>query len=127
MNQYFELYSEIDIALDSFPHGGGTTTCDSLWMGVPVISRRGGTAVSRHGFSILSNVGLSEFVASNADEYVSIAATLAADRLRLATLRATLRERLRNSAVMDEPAFVRDFEQTLRAMRLKYCSQRFHA
>ncbi len=122
MHQYFQLYAGIDIALDTYPYGGGTTTCDSLWMGVPVITRRGGTAVSRGSYSILSNLGLGQLVATTADEYISIATSLATDRPQLATLRATLRERLRLSPVMDAARFARDFEEALRAMWRTQCS-----
>ena len=91
--EYFGRYRQIDVALDPFPYGGGTTTCDALWMGVPVVSLRGETAVGRGGLSILSNVGLRELVARDVDEYVQIAAGLAGDLPRLAQLRATLRQR----------------------------------
>ena len=61
MAEYFRLYHHIDVALDPFPYGGGTTTCDALWMGVPVVSLAGQTAVGRGGLSILSNVGFAGF------------------------------------------------------------------
>ena len=77
MNEYFNAYQQIDIALDPFPYNGGTTTCDALWMGVPVISRRGSTAVSRAGLSILSNLGSPEWVASDESEYVAKAIKMA--------------------------------------------------
>ena len=74
------------MALDSFPYGGGTTTCDALWMGVPVVSLAGQTAVGRGGVSILSNLGLPELIASNPEEYVRIAIELAQDLSRLSEL-----------------------------------------
>ena len=92
--KYFQLYQSIDIALDPFPFGGGTTTCNALWMGVPVVSLAGKTAVGRGGLSILSNVGLPELVAKNPEEYVRIAVDLATPVTagsRLAELRSTLR------------------------------------
>ena len=70
---YLQRYHTIDIALDTFPFGGGTTTCDTLWMGVPVVSLAGRTAVGRAGLSILSNVGLPELVANTPEEYVRLA------------------------------------------------------
>ena len=75
--EYFGVYQQIDVALDPFPYGGGTTTCDALWMGVPVVSLAGQTAVGRGGLSILSNLGLPELVAHDSEQYVRIAAELA--------------------------------------------------
>jgi len=119
---YFLLYDQIDIALDPFPYPGGTTTCDALWMGVPVVSLSGSTGVSRGGLSILSNVGHPELVAHEVDEYVRIATELAADRIRLAGLRATLRSRMQASPLMDAPKFARDFEAALRGMWRAWCA-----
>ncbi len=76
--EYFLTYEHIDIALDTFPFAGGTTTCDALWMGVPVISLAGQTSVGRGGVSILSNIGLPDMVASSVENYVVIAAQLGA-------------------------------------------------
>ncbi len=120
---YFQQYQRIDIALDPFPYGGGTTTCDALWMGVPVISRRGRTAVSRAGFSILSNIGLPELVGNSSDEYVQIAAELAGDLPRLAHLRATLRQRMERSPVMDAQQFTHDLETAFRTMWRQWVSK----
>jgi len=83
IGEYFGAYRGIDIGLDPFPWAGGTTTCDALWMGVPVVSLAGETAVSRGGLSILSNVGLPELVARTPEEYVGIASVLAGDLERL--------------------------------------------
>ena len=101
--QYMEQYHRIDIALDPFPYVGGTTTCDALWMGVPVVTLKGQTAVGRAGFSILMNLGLPELVAQTPQEYIQIAADLAGDLPRVAALRSTLRERMKNSPLMDAP------------------------
>jgi protein O-GlcNAc transferase len=119
---YFKLYDQIDIGLDPFPYPGGTTTCDAMWMGAPVISLKGRTAVSRGGFSILSNVGLSELVANTVEEYVELAVGLAADRPRLIALRGSLRSRMLGSPLMDAPGFTRDFEAALRGMWRKWCA-----
>jgi predicted O-linked N-acetylglucosamine transferase (SPINDLY family) len=121
--QYFELYRQIDLALDPFPYCGGTTTCDALWMGVPVVSLAGRTAVGRGGLSILSNVGLPELVARDTEQYVQIAAHLAADRPRLADLRATLRQRMQESPLMDAPRFARNVEATYREMWRRWCAE----
>jgi len=118
---YFKQYQQLDIALDPFPYGGGTTTCDALWTGVPVITLRGRTAVGRGGVSILSNVGLTELIAENPADYVRLAAELAADIPRLTQLRGQLRERTRLSPLMDAPAFARDVESAYRHMWRQWC------
>jgi protein O-GlcNAc transferase len=114
--EYFALYRQIDIALDTFPYGGGTTTCDALWMGVPVISLAGKTGVGRGGVSILSNLGLGELVADSPQMYVRIAEELGKDQDRLSNLRSTLRQRMEKSALMDAPGFARDVEAAYREM-----------
>ncbi len=82
--EYLAAYRQVDIALDPFPFGGGVTTCDALWMGAPVVTCPGETFASRHCLSHLANVGLTETVARDLDEYVEIAAALAGDLPRLA-------------------------------------------
>ena len=119
--EYFHQYYYIDVALDPFPYPGGTTTCDALWMGVPVVSLAGQTAVSRAGSSILSNIGLNELVATTAARYVEIASTLAHDVSRLAFLRSTLRDRMRSSPIMDQRQFARDVEAAYRQMWQSFC------
>ena len=123
MHDYFKQYNQIDIALDPTPWCGGTTTCDALWMGVPVVSMVGRTAVSRGGLSILSQIGLSEFVAQNSEQYVAIALSLAGDPARLAMLRSSMRERIQASPLMDAPGFTRDFETKLRKMWAVWCGK----
>jgi predicted O-linked N-acetylglucosamine transferase (SPINDLY family) len=122
-NEYFQLYHQIDVALDSFPYGGGVTTCDALWMGVPVVSLAGRTAVGRAGLSILSNLGLAELVAGDRDGYVRIASELAQDLARLTELRATLRDQMRASPLMDAPGFARNVEAAYRGMWRRWCSE----
>jgi predicted O-linked N-acetylglucosamine transferase (SPINDLY family) len=117
------LYQQIDIALDPFPCGGGITTCDALWMGVPVVSLVGNTAVGRAGFSILSNVGLPELAARDTEQYVDIAVAMAQDLPRLADLRTTLRDRMRNSPLMDASRFARNVEAAYRAMWCRWCQK----
>jgi len=119
--KYFEFYHRVDIALDPFPYGGGTTTCDSLYMAVPVVTLRGSNAMTRAGASILSTLGLPELIASTPAEYQQIAATLAADLPRLADLRAGLRERMKKSPLMDAPAFARDIESQYRTIWRTWC------
>jgi predicted O-linked N-acetylglucosamine transferase (SPINDLY family) len=121
--EYLRLYNQIDVALDPFPYGGGTTTCDALWMGVPVVSFAGPTAVSRGGLGILSNLGLSELVAHRLEDYLEIACGLARDLPRLAGLRATLRDRMRHSPLMDAPRFARNVEAAYRKMWRRWCAR----
>lgn len=120
-SDYMATYQQIDIGLDPFPFTGGTTTCDALWMGVPVVSLAGRTAVSRGGLSLLSNTGLAEFVAHTEDDYIRIAKDLATDRPRRQKLRDNLRARLKASPVMDGPAFARDIEAIFRNVWRIWC------
>jgi predicted O-linked N-acetylglucosamine transferase (SPINDLY family) len=120
--QYFQQYQLIDVALDPFPYGGGTTTFDALWMGVPVVTLAGQTGVSRAGLSILSNLQVAELAASNWDDYIRIAANLAADLPRLAQLRSTLRDRMKSSPLMDAAGFTRAVEAAFTRMWREFCS-----
>ena len=121
---YLETYRDIDVALDPYPYGGGTTTCDALWMGVPVVSLAGRTAVSRAGSTLLSNVGLEHLVARSDEQYVERAAELIRDQGGLAELRRGLRDRLEASPVMNARQFGRDFEAALRTAWRAWCVRR---
>ena len=114
--EYLKLYHKIDIALDTVPYNGHTTSLDALWMGVPVVTLVGTTVVGRAGLSQLSNLRLTELVAWNAKQYVQIASDLAQDLPRLSGLRAALRDRMRMCALMDGPSFARDVEAAYREM-----------
>ena len=114
--EYLAQYNAIDIALDTFPCCGGTTTFDALWMGVPVVSWAQARPFSRGGASILGNLGLDECVAGTREEYIEAAAHLASDPARLATLRAQLRPRLSASALMDGERFARAVEDAFAGM-----------
>jgi predicted O-linked N-acetylglucosamine transferase (SPINDLY family) len=120
MPQYFRRYQQIDIALDPTPYCGGTTTCDALWMGVPVVTLAGKTAVSRGGSSILHQIGLPELIAQSPEQYIQIATSLAHDLSRLADLRPNLRNRMQDSPLMDGPQFARDVEAAFRQMWRSY-------
>ncbi len=109
-------YNRIDIGLDPFPYSGGLTTCEALWMGVPVVTCPGDTFASRHGLSHLSNVGLTETIAHDLDEYVELAVSLAGDLPRLANLRAGLRERMAASPLCDGKRFATDWVARLRGV-----------
>ena len=108
-----QQYADIDIALDPFPFTGGLTSCEALWMGVPVITWPQGRVVSRQTFAFLSAIGLAELAAKDAADYVHIAKTLAADPSRLAKLRISLRNSLQASPLMDVAGFTRQLEATL--------------
>jgi predicted O-linked N-acetylglucosamine transferase (SPINDLY family) len=120
--QYFQAYAAIDIALDPFPCNGATTTCDALWMGVPVVGLAGQIALHRAGLSILSNVGLAELVGETTWEYIRIATALANDLPRLTELRSTLRTRMQASPLMDGPRLARDVEMAFRTMWRRWCA-----
>jgi predicted O-linked N-acetylglucosamine transferase (SPINDLY family) len=121
---YLATYRLIDVALDPHPYGGGTTTCDALWMGVPVVSLAGRTAVSRAGATLLSNVGLEHLVARNEEQYVELAAALIRDAVGLAALRRGLRRRIESSPVMDAKQFTRDLEGAFRTVWRAWCGRR---
>ena len=106
-------YADIDIALDPFPFTGGLTSCESLWMGVPVVTWPQGRVVSRQTFAFLSAIELSELAAKDAADYVHIAQTLAADRAKLSHLRSALRNTMQASSLMDVARFTRQLEATL--------------
>ena len=121
LEEYFRLYHCVDICLDSTPFGGGTTTFDALWMGVPVIPLAGHRPVGRGGVSILSNLGLNELIAQTPEEYIAIATTLAADLPRLTALRTGLRDRMQRSPLMDIKRFTADLEAAFRQMWIEWC------
>lgn len=107
-------YADIDIALDPFPFTGGLTSCEALWMGVPVITWPQERVVSRQTFAFLSAMGLAELAAKDAADYVHIAQTLAADRTKLTHLRSALRSTMQASSLMDVAGFTRQLEASLR-------------
>jgi predicted O-linked N-acetylglucosamine transferase (SPINDLY family) len=120
--RYLELYHRIDLGLDSFPYNGHTTSLDSFWMGVPVVTLVGQTAVARAGWCQLSNLGLTELAAGDREQFVRIATELANDIPRLSELRATLRERMERSPLMDAPRFARNIEAAFREMWRTWCN-----
>jgi protein O-GlcNAc transferase len=119
--EYLASYRKVDIALDPFPFPGGTTTVESLWMGVPVLTLAGESFLSRQGLGFLMNAGLSEWIASDVDRYVELAAAHAAGLDRLTVLRRGMRERLLASPIMDAPRFARHLEIALRDMWRQWC------
>ena len=124
-NQYL-TYHRIDIALDPFPLTGGTTTFDLLWMGVPLVSMEGDSFKSRLSTGSLTYLGRSEWLAQNAQDYVSIAARLAADVTQLNALRLGLRQEVERSVLMREDLFNHHFGEGLRLMWLQWLAQGQH-
>lgn len=113
-SELLECYGRVDVALDPFPYGGGVTTLEALWMGVPVVTRPGETFAGRHALTHLSTVGLTETVARDLDHYVDLAVGFAEDLPALAAIRAGLRDRMAASPVCDGRRFTADLLQILR-------------
>ncbi len=122
-SDYLELFQRVDISLDTIPYNGHTTSLDSLWMGVPVVTLVGKTVVGRAGLSQLTNLGLPDLIAFSPEQYVSIAAALAADHSRLRELRRSLRSLMENSPLMDAKRFARDVEAAYRRIWQRWCGQ----
>jgi predicted O-linked N-acetylglucosamine transferase (SPINDLY family) len=122
-SKYLKLYHLIDIGLDPFPANGHTTSLDSFWMGVPVITMVGQTAVGRGGLCQLTLLGLPELIAETPEQFVSIAVGLAGDLPRLSMLRETLRDRLQKSPLMNAPRFARNIEAAYRTMWRTWCAR----
>lgn len=115
-NDYLEAFQPFDLALDPFPYGGGVTTCDALWMGVPVLTMTGLDARGRQGTSILNAMGLPEFIADTPDQLVSLAATWADQRSALADLRGSLRDMMQQSPLTDAAGYVKHLEAAYRSV-----------
>ncbi len=122
--KHLACYGNMDVALDSFPYNGTTTTCEALWMGVPVITLQGERHSGRVGASLLEAAGHSGLVAAETGDYVEKAVALACDRENLVNLRAGLRAQMTNSALMDSGRFIRDTEAAYRDMWRRWCEQR---
>jgi predicted O-linked N-acetylglucosamine transferase (SPINDLY family) len=121
--EYLQRYGQVDITLDPFPHNGGLTTCDSLWMGVPPVTSPTETFAGRQSLSFLSTVGLSGTIARDLDEYVEIAVRLASDLPRLAAIRAGLRQRVAKSPLCDGPRFAANLMGLLRGVWRDWCNR----
>lgn len=119
---HLAAYSEIDVALDSFPYAGVTTTCEALWMGVPVVTLVGDRVLGRYGLSLLRAVGLADGVAEDEQTYIARAAALAGDPARLAELRRTLRPAITGSPLCDKQGAARAIEQAFRRMWRRWCT-----
>ncbi len=115
-DEHLALYGRVDIALDSFPYNGTTTTCEALWMGVPVIALAGDHHAARVGVSLLTQTGSSELIAADPDAYLQLACELARDSSRLANYRATLRNQLATSPLLDSKRFTATLERAYQQM-----------
>jgi protein O-GlcNAc transferase len=122
-SEHLGVYNDIDIALDPLVYNGTTTTCEALWMGVPVVSMIGDRHAARVGYDLLSRVGLSELAAEDTASYVAIAAALARDLPRLAQIKRELRGRMRRSTLCDAANFAKEFEAGLRSIWREACAR----
>jgi predicted O-linked N-acetylglucosamine transferase (SPINDLY family) len=111
---HLELYGKIDIALDTYPYHGTATTCEALWMGVPVVSLAGSRHISRVGVSLLTSAGLPQFIATSTEAYVRIATQWARDPSGLSKLRSSLRPMMQNSPLLNGRQFAHDLESAYR-------------
>jgi predicted O-linked N-acetylglucosamine transferase (SPINDLY family) len=119
--EYLHMYHDIDIGLDTLPYNGHTTSLDSYWMGVPVVTLVGQTIVGRAGLSQLTNLGLPELITRTPEQFAATAVNLAADLPRLAALRGSLRERIQKSPLMDTARFAKNVEAAYRQMWRRWC------
>lgn len=108
--EHLALYHQVDVALDPFPYNGTTTTCEALWMGVPVVVLAGNSHAGRVGVSLLASAGLEEFIAASVDDYVRLCVELSANSRRLAEMRAGMRARLEGTPLLDTASFARHVE-----------------
>jgi predicted O-linked N-acetylglucosamine transferase (SPINDLY family) len=122
LHDHLAHYAKLDIALDTFPYNGTTTTCEALWMSVPVITRKTATSAGRVGASLLSQVELTELISENDDDYFERAVTLAADTDRLSGLRRNLRSMVQASPLCDSRAFAAKIETALQRAWFNYCA-----
>ena len=119
--EHLDLYNQVDIGLDPFPYNGTTSTCEALWMGVPVITLGGDRHASRVGTSILTRIGFGELSAADAEEYIANAIALASDRHRLDKLKSDIGTSFRSSPVCDKHSFARDIEKAFSEIWLSWC------
>lgn len=123
IEDYYRWFGRVDIALDTMPFSGGTTTCDALWMGTPVITMPGVRSWSRSAASILTTLGLPDWIAESQEDYVRRAVQFARNPSAIAKLRKSLRSRMLESPLMDKQLFAHDMEEAYRRMWQSWCSQ----
>jgi predicted O-linked N-acetylglucosamine transferase (SPINDLY family) len=122
--EHMAVYGEVDLVLDPFPHGGGVSALEGLWMGVPMVTLLGERVPARMGASFLSTLGLAELVAPTPQRYIDIAVEHARSPERLAGIRAGLRARMAGSILCDHDAYCRSVEGAYRAMWKRWCASR---
>jgi protein O-GlcNAc transferase len=122
-DQHLKTYHNIDIALDTFPYAGTTTTAEALWMGVPVVSLRGDSFISNVGESVLENTGLSEWLANDVDDYIKKAISFSSDLTYLTNLKSKLRNQLVDSPLCDTKQFVTNLDEAFRDMWKIWCAK----
>jgi len=120
--EHFAAYQEVDVALDAFPYNGATTTCETLWMGTPLVTLAGSRHASRMSASILAEMGLREWIAEDAEGYIQRALALATDAAQLQSWRTNLRPRMEQSWLRREAEFTRSLEHAYRAMWQAWCT-----
>ena len=121
---YWRQFADVDIALDPFPYAGGATSCDTLWMGVPLVTLAGDYGFSRSGVTILTNTGMHHLIARSAQEYLRLAVNLARDVAALHSLRLSLRQRMLASPLLNAPVYVQALEAGYRQIWREWCSER---
>jgi hypothetical protein len=121
---HLAMYDRVDIALDTFPYGGTTTTCEAVHMGVPVVTLSGSCHAQNVGKSLMTTIGLKECVASDENEYVRIASTLASDVQRISEIRTTLRRDMLRSPLCDAEGFTRALEDIYRNLWQRWCDDK---
>ena len=122
-DEHLDLYNSIDIALDVFPYNGTTTTCEALWMGVPVICKLGDRHAARVSASLLNNVHLEELIATDDEDYISIACKLASDTIYLSKLRYSMRQRMLDSTLCNAQSFTHKIENIFREIWREHCNK----
>jgi predicted O-linked N-acetylglucosamine transferase (SPINDLY family) len=123
LSEHLELVSQVDIALDSFPYSGQTTTCECLWMGVPVVTLAGERFASRVSAAILRRAGFDDWVAESVPEYVDIAVRKASTLSELSALRGSMRAQFSGSPVMDGARVARELEDAYRFAWREWCRE----
>jgi predicted O-linked N-acetylglucosamine transferase (SPINDLY family) len=122
--EHLGLYRRMDIGLDTFPYNGTTTTCEALWMGIPVVTLAGERHAGRVGVSLLSTLGLPQLIARNESDYLELAVSLARDNLLRQRLRTSLREMMRDSPLCDGAGFCQGVESAYREIWTGWCRGR---
>jgi predicted O-linked N-acetylglucosamine transferase (SPINDLY family) len=125
MKEHLACYNEIDLALDTFPYAGTTTTCEALWMGVPVVTLAGDKHAGRVGVSLLTHIGLEECIGQTVDDYIENAVRLASNLPRLAALRKSMRKQMLVSPLMDYERMARGIEKIFQQAWIEHCRRNY--